>query len=452
MAFEELKKDISTEPVLKFYNPRKPICLLTDASKDGLGAVILQQDEEDEAKWKPIAFTSRSLTACEERYAQIEKELLAIVFGSERFHQFIYGTTVQAETDHKPLISLFKKPLNDCPLQVQRLLLRVQRYDLDVTYTPRKMLVIVDTLSRAPDKSTGDMGDTETIDDSIQACVNMIVKTMPVSDEQLQSIRAATQRDEQLTTVKQLILNGWPVDRNQCPRDCRPYWNVRAELTVVDNIVYKGMQIVMPSVLCKDMLRKVHEGHMGIEECRRRARESMYWPNMNSDVSLMVEHCDQCLKHQASQQAEPLMPHEIPARPWQKIGADIATHTGKDYLVVADYYSGYPEVASLSASTSQGVISALSSMLARHGVPDVMITDNGAQFSSREFAEYSKDWGITHQTASPHYPQSNGLAEATVKVVKNMLKKTKGGEEFLKGLLAYRAHALGKWQNHQVRC
>ena len=92
---------------------------------------------------------------------RLKKELLAIVFGAERFHQFIFGTKVQAETDHKPLISLFKKPVNDCPLRVQRLLLRVQRYGLDVTYTPGKMLVIADTLSRAPDKSTGDMADKE---------------------------------------------------------------------------------------------------------------------------------------------------------------------------------------------------------------------------------------------------------------------------------------------------
>ena len=442
MAFKELKKDLSTEPVLMFYNPRKQVRLSTDASKDGLGAVILQQDEGNEAQWKPVAYASRSLTACEQRYAQIEKELLAIVFGAERFHQFIYGATIQAETDHKPLISLFKKPLNDCPLRVQRLLLRVQRYDLDVTYTPGKMLVVADTLSRAPDKSTGDMGDTETLDGSVQAYVDLVVKTMPVSDERLQSIRAATLSDEQLAAVKQLILNGWPEAHHLCPRDCRPYWNVRAELTVVEDVVYKGMRIVMPSTLRKDMLRKVHEGHMGIEKCRRRARESMYWPNMNSDISALVEHCEQCLKHQTTQQAEPLMLHEIPARPWQKIGVDIATHAGKDYLVVADYYSGYPEVMSLSISSSQSVISALSSILARHGIADVMITDNGPQFTSREFAEFCKDWGIIHQTSSPHYPQSNGLAEATVKVVKNILKKATRRDEFLKGLLAYRATPL----------
>ena len=147
----------------------------------------------------------------------------------------------------------------------------------------------------------------------------------------------------------------------------------------------------MPSVLRKVMLRRMHEGHMGIEKCKRRACKSMYCPNRNSDINLMVEHCDQSLKHQTSQQAEPLMPHEIPARPWEKIDADIATRACKDYLVVADYYSGYPEVASLSTSISQGAISAPSSMLARHDVPGKKITDNGTQFISREFTEFSKD-------------------------------------------------------------
>lgn len=142
------------------------------------------------------------MTSAETRYAQIEKELLGIVFACERFHQFVYGATVQAETDHKPLISLFKKPLNDCPLRVQRLLLRVQRYDLEVSYTPGKLLVVADALSRAPEAATASVQD---LDDTVQAYVDMIIETMPVTNNKLEHIRQETMADQQMSVLKDVI-------------------------------------------------------------------------------------------------------------------------------------------------------------------------------------------------------------------------------------------------------
>ena len=137
-----MKNAISTQPVLQHYDPDCPIRLSSDASKDGLGAVLLQLHDN---KWTPVAYASRAMTSAETLYAQIEKKLLGIVFACERFHQLIYGATVEAETYHKPLISLFKKSLTDCPLRVQRLLLRVQKYDIQVFYNPGKQLVVADT-------------------------------------------------------------------------------------------------------------------------------------------------------------------------------------------------------------------------------------------------------------------------------------------------------------------
>ena len=149
-SWKLLKAIISSQPVLEFYDPTLPTRISTDASKDGLGATLLQLHGEN---WKPVSYASRGLSVAEQRYAQIEKELLSISFGCQRFHQFIYGSTVEAETDHKPLEALFKKSLVDCPLRIQRMMLRLQKYDLKVTYVPGKRLVIADTLSRATDTS-----------------------------------------------------------------------------------------------------------------------------------------------------------------------------------------------------------------------------------------------------------------------------------------------------------
>ena len=179
---------------------------------------------------------------------------------------------------------------------------------------------------------------------------------------------------------------------------------------------------------------------MGIQKCRRRARDVLYWPSMNHDIQQMVERCEQCLLNSNHQQAEPLHPHPVPVRAWQRVAADIGTLRGKDLLIIADYYSGYPEVVSLSTTSSRAVITAMKSVLARHGVPDVLVTDNAPQFSSSEFTEFAKDWQFRHVTSSPHYPRSNGLAEITVKTIKAMIKKS--SQDFHKGLLAYRSTPL----------
>ena len=123
-SFQILKQVITSHPVLQYYDPKKGINISLDASQDGLGAVILQQHD---GQLLPVAFASRAMTDAEIRYAQIEKELLGITFACERFHQFIFGATFDAETDHKPLVNLMKKPLNDCPLRIQILMLHLQK-------------------------------------------------------------------------------------------------------------------------------------------------------------------------------------------------------------------------------------------------------------------------------------------------------------------------------------
>ena len=131
----------------------------------------------------------------------------------------------------------------------------------------------------------------------------------------------------------------------------------------------------------------------------------------------MVEKCSTCIKYQPKQRSEPLQPHEIPNYPWQKIGTDLFSHNRKDFLVVSDYYSLYPEAIQLQSTSSQAVIHALKSIISRHGVPEVIVSDNGPQFSSGAFGQFSKEWDFKHVTSSPYYHQSNGQSESAVKTV-----------------------------------
>ena len=141
-AFQDIKAAVTAAPVLRYFDPAVPLTLQCDASQDGLGAVLLQNDQ-------PIAYASRCLTKTEENYAQIEKELLAIVFGIRRFHQYAFGREVTVQTDHKPLETLAKKALDTAPKRLQRMFLQLQRYNVTVVYRKGKELYLADTLSRA---------------------------------------------------------------------------------------------------------------------------------------------------------------------------------------------------------------------------------------------------------------------------------------------------------------
>ena len=128
----------------------------SDASKDGIGAVLLKLHNDT---WRPVAYAARSMTSSECRYAQIEKECLSLMYACEKFHEYVYGTTFLGETDHKPLVSIHQKSLCDMTPRLQRMFLRLRRYDLKLDYTPGKFLVIADTLStrqyyRTWDRST----------------------------------------------------------------------------------------------------------------------------------------------------------------------------------------------------------------------------------------------------------------------------------------------------------
>lgn len=436
-SFNEVKRMLTESPVLKFYDPNLPIKVSTDACKDGLGAVLLQLHE---GLWKPVAYASRSLTDAETRYAMIEKELLGMVFGCERFHQYIYGTTITAETDHKPIVNLFQKSLNDCPLRVQRLMLRLQNYNLEVVYTPGKFLAVSDALSRAaePYQSSGEL------EKEIELHVRSVLQAMPASDNRMKEIQAETLRCEEMTKLMEMILNGWPDSKQDCEMIVMPYWNIRGELSTADGFIFKGSRIVIPHSMRPNLLAHLHKGHLGIEKIRRRARESVFWPGINMDITHKCKLCSTCEKFQAKQHREPIITPEIPQWPFQLVASDLFSYKENEYLIVVDYYSSYFEITNLrKATTSRAVIEALKNIFARFGVPEKVISDNGPQFDSQEYKLFAEQWNFKISTSSPHHPSGNGKAENAVKIAKRMVKKAiDSGEDLTEALLAYRSSPL----------
>ena len=151
---------------------------------------------------------------------------------------------------------------------------------------------------------------------------------------------------------------------------------------------------------------------------------------MTTQVKDYVSKCDICLSHRSAPPREPLQQHDFVARPWSKIGADLCQLQGRTLLVICDHYSNFIEVASLNTVTTRSVVRELLPMFARFGLPDVLVTDNGPQFASAEFAVFMKTKAIDHVTSSPHYAQSNGKAGNAVKTVKRLFLKCKQSGEW----------------------
>ena len=194
----------------------------------------------------------------------------------------------------------------------------------------------------------------------------------------------------------------------------------------------------------KEIPTKIHAGHQGRKKCKQRARQVVFWPGINSDINNIVDNCETCQRPQHKYQKEPLKPYPVPTRPWQVVGTDLCEIKKQDYLVIVDAYLGYPEVIPLSSQSSNAVIKEMKATFARHGIPDIVHSDNGPCYSSQEFADFKNKWGFKHITSSPHFPSSNGLVEKAVnQTVKNIITKSiEGGTDPFLGLLAYRSKQI----------
>ena len=216
---------------------------------------------------------------------------------------------------------------------------------------------------------------------------------------------------------------GWPAKRSQIPMFLHPYWNYRDELTVESGILMKNSKVLIPETLRQKYLIQIHQGHQGIEACRSRAREFVFWVNINNDLKEMVEKCDIC---QSQQNSTPIVQNyisEVPPHPWHTLGSDLFYFQRVDFLVVVDYFSKFLIVRKIPSSTSSAVIKELGMIFSEFGNPQIFRSDNGPCYSSQEFKFFMQNWLVEHRTSSPHYPQSNGLAESMVKVSKNLIEK-----------------------------
>ena len=427
-SFQQVKTLIAkanTTP-LRYYDRNLPVTVQVDASLRGLGACLIQQHK---GKDQLIAFASKSLMDAETRYANIERELLAIVFACQRFSTYLLGRSFIAESDHKPLEMIAMKNLANAPPCLQRMLLELQRYNVTIKYQPGKEMQLANALSRCPARASQEIK------------LDMRVDYIAFMKPWIEKLKDSTQRDPILATVYQLTQQGWPHQRRHVPRLARRYWDFRDELSTDDGMLLKGPRLIIPAELQEEYLSRLHEGHLSASKVQENAKQHMYWTGIDADIEDYTKRYQECIKK--SQVAkEPLQPHDIPEGPWRKLGIDYFAFDGNSYVLICDYFSKFPFL--YRAKTSfWSLRDRLIDLFSIEGYPDEIVSDNGPPFQSKEFAKFLSGLGIKHTTSSPGYPRSNGFIEWHIQTVKNMLSKSSNTQSFQEVLADLRTTRIG---------
>ncbi|XP_055522770.1 uncharacterized protein K02A2.6-like [Wyeomyia smithii] len=347
-SFDRFREILQSPLLLTHYNPKLKILVSADASMLGLGARIAHIFPDGTVR--AICHVSRSLTAAESKYSQIEKEGLALIFAVTKFHRMLFGRHFILETDHKPLLTIFgsKKGI---PIytanRLQRWALTLLLYDFDIRHVSTENFGHADILSCLINRNIQPQEEfviaTMELEQLVKNVASEALTALPLS---FQQIVAATAADDSLRQVIQFIKNGWPSKKiESADSQLLQFYQRRDALSVVEGCIMYGERVVVPQVFRKQVLRQLHKGHPGVERMRSIARQYVYWPNIDSDVIRAVSVCTDCASVAKTDRKTNLSSWLAPEKPWQRVHLDYAgSMAGQYYLILVDAFSKWPEV------------------------------------------------------------------------------------------------------------
>ena len=435
--FEESKVkivDLIKEGVKTFEKDRVT-CVSTDFSKKGLGYTLTQKHCScpppysavcGNGHWHLVLVGSRFTTSAESRYAPVEGEALAAVYGLNQCKYFVMGSpNLILATDHKPLTKI----LNDRSLEtienprLLRLKEKTLMFNFEVVHVPGAQNQAPDAFSRYPTKAalcnSEESDDVEIEEFSKVFAINQ-GSELP-SSISFKSVNEEANLDNECRRLKELVENGFPEDRNRLPADMRYYWPMREELYTIENVCFKGKKMLIPFSLRSRILEGLHAGHQGVSSMSANARERLFWPRLDADINQTRMQCRDCNVNAPSQPAEPQIVTPDPELPFEQVCTDFCKIGSFCYLIYADRFSNWVEVAKMKDQRFQTMKKSMLRWFSTFGVPDEMSSDGGPPYNALEYETFLKAWGIEMRKSSAYYPQSNGRAEVAVKTAKRIL-------------------------------
>lgn len=402
-AFDSLKSALTSDAVLGFYDPNDHTRIFVDASPVALGAVLMQKGCRG---WRVIAYASKSLSDVEKRYSQTEKEALAIVWGPERFHYYVFGKCFELITDHKAHEVLFGPTSRPCA-RIERWVLRLISYHYKVIYRAGK-LNIADPLSRLCN-----IRNESSFDEHSEHYVNFVAQMAVPKKMQMVEILGAVKNDPEIRAVRKGLVDGDWKHLSELEPASNIYRLNATEFCFSGDVLLRGIRIVIPQTLRQRTLELAHEGHPGMTVMKQRLRSKVWWPKIDDDVERFVKNCHGCILVAVPDPPEPLKRMELPTEAWQHLALDFLgpLPNGQSILVVIDYYSRYQTAEFMGKTDAKSTIKVLRKIFNLLGNPMTITCDNGPQFACEEFRQFCNELGIKIVATIPYWPQQNGDVE-----------------------------------------
>ena len=419
-AFDELRNALTSQSCLGYFDQSKEITVYTDASPVGISAIIVQNTPTKQDH-KLISYSSRSLTSTEQRYSQIERECLAIVYACEHNKLYLYGRDFKILCDHKPIVNLLNNPNSTVPLRIERMTLRLQGYSFDLQHVRGE-----DNISDYPSRHPADSFSQDIY--KIEKYINFVANYACPNAISIDDIKKATQNSPTLQIIADLIRqNSWhkldqplryPEIRAQLQK-LTPYRNVKEQLTVNESsdLILKSNRIVIPGSFENIIIKLAHDGHLGITKTKALIRSKVYFPNMDEKLENYIRHCAAC-----QVQTKPIPPAKLSITPtpeavWDVVNIDYLgpLPNGFYLIVMVDQFSKFPVVEAIRTTSSSLLIDFLQRTIAIFGLPKTVISDNGPPFMSYDLRQFFQRLRIKHQRITPLWPQANAQAEAFMK-------------------------------------
>ena len=449
-AFETLQRLCTEAPILAYADFKTPFILHTDASSDGLGAVLYQYQDNQR---RVIAYASRSLSPSERNYPAHKLEFLALKWAiTDKFHEYLYGAEFQVFTDNNPLTYVLTTAKLDAT--GHRWVAALSNYTFSISYKPGRNNTDADALSRiqwpeAVDISSQTVhavcegvqaphGKIETLCHGAQAVGVLSQDNMPSGMTSLEWSQAQS-KDSAICQIIQAIQNK-SLDtlkiKQDMSSDLKAFLRIRKQFKLKQGILYRKsqvndrarLQLVLPLSHRQKAMAGCHDqiGHLGQDRVLELLRDRFFWPGMQMDVASYINSCPRCIRRKSQPDTAPL--HNIEAtQPLELIHLDylqIEPSKGniENVLIVTDHFTRYAQAYPSKTQTALATAKLLwNNFIVHYGFPNKIISDQGCNFESELIANLCEVAGVQKLRTSPYHPQTNGQCERFNSTLLNML-------------------------------
>ena len=482
-AFQESKEEIirQCQKGVRLFNLNAPTALATDWSKQCMGFWLTQKHCSCPGPpvlgccrtgWQTVYCGSKFNTPAQSRYAPIEGEAAAAVFGLEKCAPFILGhPNLLLALDHKPLIKIFGPASMESITNPRLFSLKQKtlRYRFIPVHVAGKKHVVPDTFSRRSDTSetisnvlpgysstmgppawvstpttcsytraihdwTSDVEDyvagvamsrLEDFNNPPESLLASVAST-PLQAITWQMLEAACHACPEYKALHHIVQNGAPELIKDWDPSLLPFYRHRHLLTTLGPVVLINDRPVVPKALRARAVDHFHSGHPGLSTMCQRLSSTLYWPDYKKDLTNAKLSCTTCMTIAPSNPAMPPQPPVAPEYPFQSIVCDFFTLSGHTYAALADRYSNWLSILSLRRDTSEELISALRDYFSTFGIAEIFTSDGASIFTSSLFSDFCTRWGIKQRISSAYHARSNKRAEVAVKSAKRMVRDSLG--------------------------